>query len=83
MVKLWQAAEMATRQTLVQAKAGVLLEEIEHLSAHGKVIERYFRLSTLRPNQPRVLTCEDDAEEAFFIEVMASLADPVVSKMIN
>jgi hypothetical protein len=71
---------MATRKTLVRSRAGVRLQHIEHL-ARQQVVHSSWRLSTLRQNQPRSFADEMEAEDAFDIEVIASLTDPLIMDM--
>lgn len=72
---------MATRKTLVRSRAGVKLQRIEHLAGQQKVVQSSWRLSTLRANQPRSFADEAAAEDAFDIEVIASLTDPIIIDM--
>lgn len=72
---------MPTRKTLIKAQAGVRLQRIEELSARQKVLSQTYRLSTYREAQPRTFGDERDAEDAFDLEVVASLNDPVVVEM--
>lgn len=74
---------METRKTLIKAKAGVRLERIEGLCAQGRVLQQVYRLSTRRLIEPRVLADAYDAEDAFDLEVIASLSDPAVARMID
>lgn len=74
---------MATRTILLKAEAGVSLERVERLSASQKVVSEHYRLRTLRPAQPRVLADLDDAENAFDLEVIASLSDPIVARQVR
>ena len=74
---------MPTRKSLVRSEAGVRLERIEHLSARGKVEHETYRLSTLRANPPRQLPDERSAQDAFDLEVIASLIDPVVLRLVD
>lgn len=74
---------MKTRKTLVKARAGVRLERIEGLCAQGRVLQQIYRLSTRRSIRPRVLADALDADEAFDLEVLATLSDPVFSRMIE
>ena len=74
---------MPTRRTLIRAATGVRLERVEKLSAQGKVQQEHFTLRTLRPNPPRIIAGERAALDAFDLEVIASLADPVVSRMAD
>lgn len=74
---------MPIRKTELKATAGVKLVQVETVTAAGKVTETHYRLYTLRPNQPRVIADPQEAEDAFDIEVMASLADGTVQKLIQ
>ena len=67
---------MAIRKTLLKAEAGVKLVRVEELSASQRLVATHYRLSTLRPAQPRVLADEGLARSAFAAEVKASRADP-------
>jgi hypothetical protein len=71
---------MATRKILIKSEAGVRLQRIEQL-ARQQVVQSSWRLSTLRQNQPRTFADEDDAEDAFDMEVVASLSDPIIIDM--
>lgn len=71
---------MATRKTLIRSRAGVRLQRIEHL-ARQQVVQPSWRLSTLRQNQPRSFVDETEAEDAFDMEVIASLTDPIIMDM--
>ena len=71
---------MATRKTLIRSRAGVKLQRIEHL-ARQQVVQASWLVSTLRRNQPRSFATETEAEDAYDIEVIASLTDPVVIDM--
>ena len=72
---------MGTRKTLVKSQAGVKLQRIEHLAGQQKVVQSSWRLSTLRANQPRTFADEAAAEDAFDVEVIASLTDPIIIDM--
>lgn len=72
---------MGTRKTLVRSRAGVKLQRIEHLASQQKVVQSSWRLSTLRENQPRSFADQAAAEDAFDIEVIASLTDPIIIDM--
>lgn len=74
---------MPIRKTLVRATCGVRLERIETLSAQGKVQAQHYMLRTMRLLQPRILVDRNLAEEAFDLEVIASLADPVVARLVE
>jgi hypothetical protein len=74
---------MPIRKTLLKSNHGVRLERVEELSAHGKLQAQHYVLKTMRPNQPRVIADPGAAEDAFDLEVIASLADPVVSRMLT
>ncbi|WBT04785.1 hypothetical protein PFY01_08940 [Brevundimonas vesicularis] len=71
---------MATRKTLIKSRAGVRLQRIERL-ARQQVMQSSWRLSTLRQNQPRTFADEIEAEDAFDLEVIASLTDPIIMDM--
>ncbi|WP_184279040.1 hypothetical protein [Brevundimonas vesicularis] len=71
---------MTTRKTLIRSRAGVRLQRIEHL-ARQQVVQSSWRLSTLRQNQPRSFADETEAEDAFDMEVIASLTDPIIMDM--
>lgn len=71
---------MATRKTLIKSHAGVRLQRIEHL-ARQQVVQSSWRVSTMRQNQPRTFADEVEAEDAFDMEVIASLLDPIVIDM--
>lgn len=71
---------MATRKTLVRSRAGVRLQRIEQL-AQQQVVQSSWRLSSLRQNLPRAFADEMEAEDAFDMEVIASLTDPIIIDM--
>lgn len=71
---------MATQKTLIRSSAGVRLQRIEHL-ARQQVVQSSWRLSTMRQNQPRSFADEAAAEDAFDMEVVASLSDPIIVDM--
>ena len=70
---------MAER-TLIKSQAGVRLERIEEMAKDQKARSRFI-LSTYRPPQPRQFGDLAAAEEAFELEVIVSLTDPVVLEM--
>ena len=74
---------MAIKKTDLKTEAGVKLTLVEEVTPMGTVRSQHYRLTTLRPNQPRVLAQREAAEEAFDLEVVASLLDPVVQRMIG
>ena len=74
---------MVNRKTLMRSQAGVRLERIEQLSARGRVEGESFKVSTLRPSPPRLLADEAAAQDAFDLEVIASLSDPIVMKLVD
>jgi len=71
---------MATRKTLIRSRAGVRLQRIEHL-ARQQGGQSFWRLSTLRQTPPRAFADEMEAEDAFDMEVIASLTDPVIMNL--
>lgn len=74
---------MPTRKTIVKAQAGVRLERIETLSRQGKAVQQVFKVSTLRERQPVVVADQDEAEDAFDLEVVASLMDPIAQELVK
>jgi hypothetical protein len=74
---------MVIRKTELKVEAGVRLTLVEEVSPLGNVRSQHYRLTTQRPNQPRVLAQRELAENAFDLEVIASLMDPVVQKLIT
>ena len=74
---------MPTRKETIREQAGVKLQRIEQLNASQKVLSTHYRLSTLRRSQPRVVADPQTAEDAFDLEVIASLTDPVVQRLIR
>ena len=74
---------MAIKKTDLKTGAGVKLTLVEEVTPMGTVRSQHYRLTTLRPNQPRVLAQREAAEDAFDLEVVASLLDPVVERIIG
>lgn len=74
---------MSVRQTLMRSEAGVRLELLERIGAHGAVLKTEYRLRSLRPVRPRVINILRDAEDAYDLEVVSSLMDPIVQDMIR
>lgn len=72
---------MPTRKTLIRSEAGVRLQRIERLGAQQKVLQQRFSLSTLRRHSALIFADEAQAEDAFDLEVIAALTDPVVMDM--
>lgn len=70
---------MPMRRTLIRAQTGVRLVRLEHLDAHHGLIQRRYRLSTSRPQEPRMYSDYDEALDAFDLEVTTVLDAPVVS----
>lgn len=71
---------MATRKTLVKSRAGVRLQRIERLAGR-QVTQLSWRVSTMRENQSRTFADQVEAEDAFDIEVIACLTDPIIIDM--
>ncbi len=71
---------MAVRKTLLKSDTGVCLTRVDEV-AGVKVKATHYRLTTLRPNQPRVIADQALAEAAFAAEVAASRRDPVAVRM--
>ncbi len=74
---------MPIKKTELKTEAGVKLTLVEEVTPMGTVRSQHYRLTTLRPAQPRVLAEKAAAEDAFDLEVIASLIDPVVQQMIT
>jgi hypothetical protein len=72
---------MPTRKTLIRSEAGVRLQRIERLGAQQKVVQQRYSLSTLRRPAALMFADQDQAEDAFDLEVIAALTDPVVMDM--
>jgi len=72
---------MAVRKTLLNSDAGVKLTRIETVTDRGRVDAIHYRLSTLRPSQPRLLADEALAQSAFNVEVAASRRDPTAMRL--
>jgi len=64
-----------------EVSGGVRLQRIEQLSAAQKVVRESYRLSTLRNNGPRTFADVATAEDAFDLEVVAALTDPIIVDM--
>lgn len=71
---------MAVRKTLLRSDTGVCLQRVDEVQGE-KVKATHYRLTTLRPAQPRVLADHDLAEAAFTREVAASKLDPIAVQM--
>lgn len=74
---------MAVRNTLLKSQAGVRLELLERIGAHGAVIRAEYRLRSLRPIRAQHMFDRDEAENAYDLEVIGSLMDPVVQDMVQ
>lgn len=74
---------MPTRKTTIKAQSGVRLELIEQLTRNQAVERREYRLRTLRLGQPRLFVDERAAADAYDLELIASLSDPVVQEMVR
>ena len=72
---------MGTRKTHIKSRAGVKLQRIEHLVGQKKVVQSSRLLSTMRSNQPQSFADQAAAQDAFDIEVIASLTDPIIIDM--
>ena len=74
---------MAVRHTLLKSQAGVRLELLERIGAHGAVLKAEYRLRSLRPMRLPRLMDRAAAEDAYDLEVIGSLMDPVVQDMVK
>ncbi|QTC90467.1 hypothetical protein [Brevundimonas goettingensis] len=66
----------------MKSDTGVCLTQVDEV-AGVKVRATHYRLTTLRPNQPRVIADHDLAEQAFAAEVAASKRDPIAVRMAD
>ena len=73
---------MASTRKLLREEEGVKLFEVGEPKSYGRANGCHYRISTMRQNQPRVLADLTEAEDAFDLEVIASLLDPIVQKLI-
>ncbi len=75
---------MPMRKTPLRETQGVKLIQVDEISGDGlKVRSTHYRLTTLRPDQPRVLIDKRHALDAFDLEVIASSSDPLVQRLID
>ena len=74
---------MGVRHTLLKSQAGVRLELLERIGAHGAVLKAEYRLRSLRSVRLGRLTDRAAAEDAYDLEVVGCLMDPVVQDMIQ
>ena len=74
---------MASARKLLREEAGVKLFEVGEPKSYGRANGCHYRISTMRKNQPRVLADLAEAEDAFDLEVIASLKDPIVQQMMS
>lgn len=73
---------MASTRKLLREEAGVKLFEVGEPKSFGRANGCHYRISTMRRNQPTVLADLTEAQDAFDLEVIASLMDPVVQHLI-
>ena len=72
---------MGPRKTLIRSQAGVNLKSIKHLDGKNqKVVQSSWRLSTFRAGQPQSLAGKAPGEDAFDVELIASLSDFIILK---
>ena len=71
---------MAVRKTVLKSDTGVCLQRVDEVRGE-KVRATHYRLTTLRPAQPRVIADVSLAEAAFVREVAASKLDPIAVEM--
>lgn len=71
---------MGVRKTLLKSDTGVCLHLVEDVVG-TRVGAIHYRLSTLRPAQPRMIAEKALAEAAFLAEVAASKKDPIAVRM--
>ena len=68
---------------LLKTEAGVRLEYVDAPRERSGTGGPHWRLTTLRPNQPRVFADGGEAEAAYLIEVEASWRDPIVRRLFE
>ena len=79
-----QEGRMPTRKTPLREASGVKLTQVDDVSTDGtKVRSTHYRLTTLRPNPVRLIADQTAAQEAFDLEVIASVSDPVVQGYLS
>ena len=74
---------MASTRKLLREEAGVKRLEVGEPKSFGRASGSHYRISTLRRNQPGVLADLTEAQDAFDLDVIASLMDPIVQQMIR
>jgi hypothetical protein len=74
---------MTSFKKLLREEAGVKLFEVGEPKSFGQANGSHYRISTMRLNQPRVSADLAEAEDAFHLEVVSSLLDPVVQKIMS
>lgn len=75
---------MPYRKTPLRETSGVKLVQVNEGSAAGpRIRATHYKLSTLRPHPPRLIADEQEALTAFDLDVIASLADPVVVRALS
>jgi len=74
---------MARISKALRSRSGVRLELREQRDARGELVGRFYRLVTLRPARPRTFADRLAAEDAFDLEVIASLCDTTVQRRIQ
>ena len=74
---------MSSFRKLLRDEAGVQLFEVVESKSYSRGNGCHYRISTMRQKQPRVLADLTEAEDAFDLEVIASLMDPVVQRMMG
>lgn len=73
---------MAVKKTLLKSDTGVCLHKVDEVVG-SRIAATHFRLSTLRPAQPRLIADKDAANAAFVAEVAASRCDPIAVQMAH
>lgn len=71
---------MPVRKTELKTEAGFRLTLVQDVTPRGTVRAKHYRLTSLRPSEPSILARLERAEDAFDLEVIASLMDPVVQR---
>jgi len=74
---------MASTRKLLRKEAGVKRRDVGEPETYGRASGSHYRISTRRRNPPRVLADLTEAQDAFDLDVTASLMDPIVQQMTS
>lgn len=75
---------MPYRKTPLRETSGGQLVPVDEVSTDGtRIRATHDKLSTLRPHQPLLVTDQQEALTAFDLAVTASLADPIMARVLG